>query len=377
MRKSTFVSISAILLMCGGNCRATPFFARQYGMACRTCHNGFPRLNEFGLAFKANNFRVPGNETKAILAWQKSVPLAVRVKPTQLRFYSNPGSGKFEFTDTQLLAGGLITRRTAFYIHHSLFFDGVPNDFPTYEAWIQHVMDERHKVMIKAGQFELPYAFSTGINQTTINAPSTFFSVVNGNDVTIGLPINGLQMSGADGARFQWYLAGGAPVPFNGSTVGRRNFIGEFRDFFARIATGALSRNAGFFVLFAQPLRNPNDESTGDRERRLGVDGQLFWKGIQFQGEALYGDNANPRGDGKRGFIRGAFLEADRMFLPWLGLTGRLDVRTIATSAGRAYNDAKTISLRLYPHGNLKFQAEYQRLSRGRETISFLADVAF
>jgi hypothetical protein len=40
---------------------ATPAFARQTGKNCVFCHQGVPRLNDTGLAFKANGFALPDN----------------------------------------------------------------------------------------------------------------------------------------------------------------------------------------------------------------------------------------------------------------------------------------------------------------------------
>ncbi|HEY6306801.1 MAG TPA: hypothetical protein VI488_10145 [Candidatus Angelobacter sp.] len=43
---------------------AIPAFARQYGTSCTTCHNDFPKLNDFGKAFKDAGFKFPtDNET--------------------------------------------------------------------------------------------------------------------------------------------------------------------------------------------------------------------------------------------------------------------------------------------------------------------------
>lgn len=39
--------------------RANPTFARQTGKPCNFCHQGVPRLNDTGLAFKANGFALP------------------------------------------------------------------------------------------------------------------------------------------------------------------------------------------------------------------------------------------------------------------------------------------------------------------------------
>ena len=38
---------------------AIPAFARQYGTSCATCHIDFPKLNDFGKAFKDAGFKFP------------------------------------------------------------------------------------------------------------------------------------------------------------------------------------------------------------------------------------------------------------------------------------------------------------------------------
>ncbi|MHB2008477.1 MAG: hypothetical protein ACYCOX_10580 [Acidobacteriaceae bacterium] len=41
---------------------AIPAFARKYHTACPTCHNNWPELNDFGLAFKMNGFKFPKDD---------------------------------------------------------------------------------------------------------------------------------------------------------------------------------------------------------------------------------------------------------------------------------------------------------------------------
>ena len=41
---------------------AIPPFARQYGTSCSTCHIDFPKLNDFGKAFKDAGFKFPKND---------------------------------------------------------------------------------------------------------------------------------------------------------------------------------------------------------------------------------------------------------------------------------------------------------------------------
>ncbi len=41
---------------------AIPAFARQYGTSCSTCHIDFPKLNDFGKAFKDAGFKFPKDD---------------------------------------------------------------------------------------------------------------------------------------------------------------------------------------------------------------------------------------------------------------------------------------------------------------------------
>src|SRR5450755_122148 len=41
---------------------AIPAFSRQYGTSCTTCHVNFPKLNDFGKAFKDAGFKFPKDD---------------------------------------------------------------------------------------------------------------------------------------------------------------------------------------------------------------------------------------------------------------------------------------------------------------------------
>ena len=53
---------------------STPAFARKYQTSCATCHNGFPKLNSFGEAFRRNGYQFPGG-TDAQFTKEEPVPL--------------------------------------------------------------------------------------------------------------------------------------------------------------------------------------------------------------------------------------------------------------------------------------------------------------
>src|ERR1019366_4109898 len=41
---------------------AIPAFSRRYGTSCTTCHSDFPKLNDFGKAFKDAGFKFPKDD---------------------------------------------------------------------------------------------------------------------------------------------------------------------------------------------------------------------------------------------------------------------------------------------------------------------------
>ena len=46
--------------------QAIPAFSRQYGTSCSTCHIDFPKLNDFGKAFKDAGFKFPKDDESFI-----------------------------------------------------------------------------------------------------------------------------------------------------------------------------------------------------------------------------------------------------------------------------------------------------------------------
>lgn len=54
------LALSVFLLTQKGN--AIPAFSREYATSCLTCHIVFPKLNDFGKAFKDAGFRFPKDE---------------------------------------------------------------------------------------------------------------------------------------------------------------------------------------------------------------------------------------------------------------------------------------------------------------------------
>ena len=67
MSKFGLVMLCSIIFVCAVPfASAIPAFARQYGTSCSTCHVDFPKLNDFGKAFKDAGFKFPKNDEEFI-----------------------------------------------------------------------------------------------------------------------------------------------------------------------------------------------------------------------------------------------------------------------------------------------------------------------
>jgi len=55
-------TFTLIVLLLTGSSYAIPAFSRQYGTSCSTCHVNFPKLNDFGKAFKDAGFKFPKDD---------------------------------------------------------------------------------------------------------------------------------------------------------------------------------------------------------------------------------------------------------------------------------------------------------------------------
>jgi hypothetical protein len=70
MRRSNEYIASGVLKFCAfvltviltGSSSAIPAFSHQYATSCSTCHIDFPKLNDFGKAFKDAGFKFPKDD---------------------------------------------------------------------------------------------------------------------------------------------------------------------------------------------------------------------------------------------------------------------------------------------------------------------------
>src|ERR1039457_4322283 len=61
-RISLLIAFVLTVILMTGSSHAIPAFSRQYGTSCTTCHIDFPKLNDFGKAFKDAGFKFPKDD---------------------------------------------------------------------------------------------------------------------------------------------------------------------------------------------------------------------------------------------------------------------------------------------------------------------------
>src|SRR3989454_8369762 len=61
-RITLFLLLLLLVILVSGSSYAIPAFSRQYGTSCSTCHINFPKLNDFGKAFKDAGFKFPKDD---------------------------------------------------------------------------------------------------------------------------------------------------------------------------------------------------------------------------------------------------------------------------------------------------------------------------
>ena len=102
-----FISLTTmmiVLILSVQTIQAVPYFARKYGMSCITCHVQVPKLNEYGEAFIARNYRLPNEEARPTSA---TVPFAAWISGRYQKQNSKSVEEAF-LPKVELISGGPI-----------------------------------------------------------------------------------------------------------------------------------------------------------------------------------------------------------------------------------------------------------------------------
>ncbi len=183
--------------------RAVPLFSHQYDVTCAKCHSVIPHLNEFGAAFMASGYRIPGVRPGP------AFPLAA--KANLVDSSENQGSGpngaglpKAIVDEVELFTAGAIGTRASYFVEQYVVDGGLPG-LPR-DAWVADRVNPwqaRIPVDVQGGSFTLPlpvdpetfrdtYQNYTIDTQTVGANPFNFFDPKIGARLSIGDPLRGL-----------------------------------------------------------------------------------------------------------------------------------------------------------------------------------------
>lgn len=190
-KKTRFLSVVLMGFLFAGafsaSSEAIPTFARKYQTSCMTCHTAFPKLNNFGEAYRRNGYVIPGGGEEVFI---KDEPLSLgapgytrvfpeAVWPTSISglpvpafrvenifSYSEDRDVKSDFKVPQelaLLVGGTFDEFFGYYGDIDLFDDGEPGHigrlFGQFNDPLKRWLPE-DSFNFKVGQFEPAVAFS-------------------------------------------------------------------------------------------------------------------------------------------------------------------------------------------------------------------------
>lgn len=137
-------SVAAVIGTSLENASAIPPFARKYKTNCQTCHTAYPKLNPFGMAYRANGYRFPGGDEVFVkddpismgadankrlfpkALWPSDLPY---LPPIGLTMFSNFYVGEDTETTTEfdgmeeigLLAGGTLGESFSFFLDYRMY----------------------------------------------------------------------------------------------------------------------------------------------------------------------------------------------------------------------------------------------------------------
>jgi hypothetical protein len=182
---------------------AIPIFAHQYEITCEKCHSVIPHLNEFGAAFLANGYRIPGVKPGPAFPLSGKVNL-VDSSENQGDGPNGAGLPKAIVDEVELFTAGGIGNRASYLVEQYAVDGGFPG--LTRDAWVidrANPWEAKIPLYVQAGSFTLPLPVDPetfrdsyqgySLDEQTVGAnPFNFFDPKIGVRVSAGDPLRGL-----------------------------------------------------------------------------------------------------------------------------------------------------------------------------------------
>lgn len=277
---SAVVLTLALFVVCPQRGNAIPAFSRQYGTSCTTCHLDFPKLNDFGKAFKDAGFKFPKDDESMIkippvmlgapaqadlwphAIWPGTIP---GIPPIGLRmnnffqvvgkkannFVFVPPAGATSFTPTvstlvprtdfetglfSIFTAGNFGSDIAFWVDNDISVAGANSGAALGDGYLRFVNLSRFlhlppgSFSLRVGQFELDLPVSQArswnitpwdiYTQANVGVMNSLFPQQNVNNVfTFAGAARGVEISGGRHYRGYWYSIAAVDQNTTGTTA--------------------------------------------------------------------------------------------------------------------------------------------------------------
>ena len=208
-----------------------PAFARKYKTSCATCHNGFPKLNAFGEAFRRNGYQFPGGTDPEYIKeepvslgsegnkkafpeaiWPGSLPAT-----TPISLFLNGEADYNPKTDPRFTFGGLgssieavgagtLGEDLSFWGHFILNYDGT-SELNRIFLIFSNLIGDTYALNMRVGVFE-PGLFSFSTHRSWMEGYWLTTRALNDEPGGMGWTIEetqkGIELNGMVSGRFGW-----------------------------------------------------------------------------------------------------------------------------------------------------------------------------
>lgn len=175
---------------------AIPYFAHEYGTTCQKCHSVVPRLTEFGEAFEANGFTIPGARPRPAL------PIAVKINTAYTSEPDATGLPRATLDEVELFLAGHIGSRANYFVEQYAIDGGRPG--ATRDAWIGYRAtpdDARVPVTLRIGAFTLPLPIDPESFRESLTHDAIFDQKIGANPFVFFAAKTGIELRIGDLAR--------------------------------------------------------------------------------------------------------------------------------------------------------------------------------
>lgn len=308
-----------------------PVFAHRYSLTCQACHSTVPRLNDFGKAFRARGYSLPG--ARGVF------PLALKVN---LAYSSDPdasGLPKAIVDEIELLSGGSAAKNTSFFFEQYVVDGGRPG--MTRDAWMQFNSGNAH---LKVGQFELPLPVEVESERETLEHYALYDQSVGANTFAFFDPRLGIEAAfgSEDGLRAHVSLL----QAYDRHTTTPRSGIDLM---------GSLSKSLGNLTLQTYRYQGRRNFAVPDVFWRQGYAAQYEHEKVSLTGVLQTGEDRSADGLGLGAHSSGGFLEGTYYFSDAVAVIARYDGTSDSLSGTQRQF---VISGAVRPRRNMRFTIE-------------------